>query len=175
MVLHVRTDNATDVARNVVSMMHALEPNLAVDVQTMSHATAFSLIPVQVAGAVLGFGGAVGLALATLGVFGLVAYAVSLRTREIGIRMALGAERWALARFVSGQGVRPVVAGLLVGLPMAVAGGALLRGILVGVSPADPVTLVTISLALLASAAAALVVPLRRALRIDPARVLRGE
>jgi predicted permease len=175
MVLHVRSENGANVARNVVSMMHALEPNLAVDVQTMSHATAFSLIPLQVAGAVLGFAGAVGLALATLGVFGLVAYAVSLRTREIGIRMALGAERWALARFVSGQGVRPVLVGLLVGLPIAVAGGTLLRRILVGVAPADPVTLLFIVIALLASAGAAFLIPLRRALRTDAARVLREE
>jgi ABC-type antimicrobial peptide transport system permease subunit len=154
-------------------MMHAIEPNLAVEVQTMSHATAFSLIPLQVAGAVLGFAGGVGLALASLGVFGLVAYAVSLRTREIGIRMALGAERSALARFVGRQGLQPVLIGLVVGLPMAMAGGALLRGILVGVSPGDPITLIAVGMALLLSAAAALLIPLRRALRVDPARVLR--
>lgn len=176
MVLFVRTNgHAPNVGRDVVRAIRTLEPDLAVDVQTMAHATAFSLIPVQVAATVLGFAGAVGLTLAVLGVFGLVAYAVSLRTREIGIRMALGAERAALVRFIAKEGLEPVAIGLAIGLPAAIAAGSLLRGILIGVGPTDPAVLLVVAAILLASAAAAMLVPLRRAVSVDPAMVLRQE
>ena len=176
MVLFVRTNgHAPNVGRDVVRAIRTLEPDLAVDVQTMAHATAFSLIPVQVAATVLGFAGAVGLILAVLGVFGLVAYAVSLRTREIGIRMALGAQSAALVRFIAKEGLGPVAIGLAIGLPAAIAAGSLLRGILIGVGPADPAVLLVVAAILLASAAAAMLVPLRRAVSVDPAMVLRQE
>ena len=176
MVLHVRTDGRTpDVGRDVVRAMRSIEPDLAVDVQSMTHATAFSLIPLQVAATVLGFAGAVGLTLAILGVFGLVAYAVSLRTREIGIRMALGAQQTALARFIAWEGLRPVAIGLGAGLPAAVGAASLLRGILIGVGPADPVVLAFVATTLLASAGAAMLAPVRRAVSVDPATVLRQE
>jgi predicted permease len=176
MVLHVRSDGrAPNVGRDIVRAIRIIEPDLAVDAQSMAHATAFALIPVQVAATVLGFAGAVGLILAGLGVFGLVAYAVSLRTREIGIRMALGAQPAALARFVAGEGMKPVLIGLAIGLPAAIGAGSLLRGILIGVGPADPVVLLLVAAILFASAAAAMVAPVRRALRLDPATVLRQE
>ena len=176
MILHVRvTTEAPNLAREIVGAMHSIEPNLAVDVQTMRHATAFSLIPVKIAASVLGFAGVTALALAILGVFGVVAYAVSVRTREIGIRVALGAERVALARFVARHGLWPVVIGVVVALPLAIAAGSLLRGMLIGMSAADPVTLGTVILLLLASGGSALLLPLRRALRVDPARALRED
>jgi ABC-type antimicrobial peptide transport system permease subunit len=176
MVLCVLTDGRTpNAGRDVMRAIRTIEPDLAVDVQSMAHATAFSLIPVQVAATVLGFAGAVGITLAILGVFGLVAYAVSLRTREIGIRMALGASEGALARSIISEGLKPVALGLAIGLPVAVGAGSLLRGILIGVGPADPVVLFVVAVVLLASAAAAMVAPVRRALRLDPASVLRQE
>ena len=176
MVLHVRSDGRTpNVSRDVVRAIHSIEPDLAVDVQSMTHATAFSLIPVQVAAAVLGFAGAVGLTLAVIGVFGLVAYAVSLRTREIGIRMALGAQHAALARFIAWEGLQPVAIGLALGLPAAIGASSLLRGILIGVGPADPVVLLLVAAILFASGVAAMLVPVRRAVSVDPAIVLRQE
>ena len=176
MVLHVLTDGRTpNVGRDVIRAIRTIEPDLAVDVQSMAHATAFSLIPVQVAATVLGFAGAVGITLAILGVFGLVAYAVSLRTREIGIRMALGASEAALTRSIAGEGLKPVALGLAVGLPAAIGAGSLLRGILIGVRPADPVVLFLVAVVLLASAAVAMLAPVRRALRLDPMSVLRQE
>ncbi|HKG92762.1 MAG TPA: ABC transporter permease, partial [Gemmatimonadaceae bacterium] len=178
MVLHVRVDPRAPsgvVTREVIAQMRAAEPDLAVEEQPMGQAIAFSLIPLRVAGGVLGFAGAVGLLLASLGVFGLVAYAVSLRTREIGIRMALGAGRGAVARLVAVQGLRPVAAGLALGLAAALGAAQLLRGLLVGVAPSDPATLAAAAAVLLGSAAAAVVVPLRRAVRVEPARVLREE
>jgi predicted permease len=176
MVLHVRSDGRTpNVSRDVVRAIHSIEPDLAVDVQSMTHATAFSLIPVQVAAAVLGFAGAVGVTLAVIGVFGLVAYAVSLRTREIGIRMALGAQHSALARFIAWEGLQPIAIGLALGLPAAIGVGSLLRGILIGIGPADPVVLLVVAAILFASGAAAMLVPVRRAVSVDPATVLRQE
>lgn len=176
MVMHVRvTANADRVVRGVVEQVRAAEPDLALDVQPMARATEFSMIPLRVAGAVLGFCGAVGVLLSGLGVFGLVAYAVSLRSREIGIRIALGAGRMALTRLVALQALRPVAIGLVVGLGLSVGLGAAIRGILVGVQPLDPASLAAAALVLLTAAVAALATPLRRALRIDPVVVLRSE
>ena len=176
MVMHVRVAaNADRVIPAVEAAIHAAEPDLALDVQPMARATEFSMIPLRVASAVLGFCGVVGALLAALGVFGLIAYAVSLRTREIGIRVALGAGRVALIRLLGLQAFRPVLIGLGVGLGLSIALGGALGGILVGVQPADPVSLALAAVLLLAAAGAALVAPLRRALSIDPVGVLRSE
>ena len=176
MVLHVRpaVPGALRV-REIVEQMRSVEPDLAVDVQTMSQATQFSLIPLRVAGAVLGFSSAIGLLIAALGVFGLVAYDVSLRGREIAIRMALGARRPNVLRSTLTRGIRPVLAGLGAGLLLAVAAGTLVRGILVGIGPRDPLTLVGATVILLVSAAAAVSLPAWRAMTVDPARLLRDD
>jgi predicted permease len=176
MVMHVRvSENADRVLPRVVEQVRAIEPDLAMDVQPMSRATEFSMIPLRVASAVLGFCGVVGVLLAALGVFGLVAYAVSLRTREIGIRVALGAGRAALARFVARQALVPVAIGLVVGLGMSAGVAGAIRGLLVGVEPIDPVSLAGAAVVLLAAGAGALIAPIRRALGIEPATVLRTE
>jgi predicted permease len=176
MILHLRIGaNAAEVTKHIAEEIRALEPDLAVEVEPMTRATGFSLIPIRVAGSVLGFSGFVGLFLAALGVFGLVAYAVSQRTREIGIRMALGAGRAAVTRLVVLQGMRPVLVGLALGLLAAAGAAQLLRGLLVGIGPFDPVTLATVPLVLLASAAAAMLVPARRAASVGPVRVLQAE
>jgi ABC-type antimicrobial peptide transport system permease subunit len=184
MVLHVRATGdggrarggaAAEITRRVIDELHDVEPNLAVSAESMTHATQFSLIPLRVASTVLGFSGLAGLALASLGVFGLVAYAVSLRTREIGIRMALGAGPNAVARLLGAQGMRPVVVGLGCGLVIALGAGQLVRGLLVGIGPSDPVTLAFVCLVLLGSAGIALLLPVWRAVRVDPAIVLRAE
>jgi putative ABC transport system permease protein len=176
MVMHVRV--AADVDRvipAVVEQVRAAQPDLALDVRPMTRATEFSMIPLRVASVVLGFCGVVGALLAALGVFGLVAYAVSLRAREIGIRVALGAGRSAVARLVGLQALRPVVIGLAAGLVLSAVLGGAIRGILVGVRPTDPIALASAGLLLLGAAALALITPLRRALSIDPVGVLRSE
>ena len=124
-----------------MEQIHTAEPDLALERAADARATEFSMIPLRVASAVLGFCGVVGALLAALGVFGLVAYAVSLRTREIGIRVALGAGRGALTRLVGLQAFRPVAIGLAIGLALSVALGGAIRGMLVGVQPIDPVSL----------------------------------
>ena len=119
--------------------------------------------------------GAFGLALAALGIHGVVAYAASQRTREVGIRMALGAPAAHAMRLVVRQGMRPVVAGLVVGVAAAVVAARAAAGLLFGISPLDPITLLG-AMALLASVGAlACYGPARRIARVDPASSLRNE
>jgi putative ABC transport system permease protein len=119
--------------------------------------------------------GAVAFALAAVGLYALLAYAVSQRRREIGVRRALGARDAALAKLVLRQGLGQALAGVGVGVPLALAFGRLLSGELVGISPHDPATLLAVVVALVAVAALASWVPTRRALRLDPVVALRQE
>jgi predicted permease len=118
---------------------------------------------------------AVALALATVGVYGVVAYGIAQRTREIGTRMALGARPRDVVRLVVGQGFRPVALGLATGAVAALGCARALQGLLVGVGPADPATLAVTSVILTATAVLAAYVPARRAARLDPVAALRTE
>jgi predicted permease len=115
------------------------------------------------------------LVLAMVGLYGLLAYLVAQRTREIGVRVALGAQRVDVARLVLGGALRLAGLGALIGVPAALVGGRLLRAQLYGVGPADPATIVGVALVLLGTAAAAALVPTRRAARVDPAVALQSE
>jgi putative ABC transport system permease protein len=110
--------------------------------------------------------------LAAIGLYGVVSYAVSQRTAEIGVRMALGATGADVSRLVVMQGLRPAVAG--VGVVAAFFAVRLLRTLLFGVTPLDPLTFAIVPPALLAVAALACYVPALRAVRLDPTRALRG-
>jgi predicted permease len=115
------------------------------------------------------------LLLAALGIYGVVAYGVTLRRREIGIRLALGARESQVTRQMTSEGIRPVAAGLVVGLVTALAAGGLVRTVLFGVTPTDPFTLGTVVLVLGLVGALACFAPAWSATRIDPARVLREQ
>ncbi|MBI4873690.1 MAG: FtsX-like permease family protein [Acidobacteria bacterium] len=117
----------------------------------------------------------VALALASVGLYGVLAYSVSLRRREIGVRVALGADPRSVAWLVVRQGLALTLAGIAIGLAGAVALTRLLASLVFGVSTTDPVTFAGVALLLLAVAAAASYVPARRASRLDPAEVLRAE
>ncbi|HUG42428.1 MAG TPA: ADOP family duplicated permease [Longimicrobiales bacterium] len=119
--------------------------------------------------------GAIALALAAVGLYAVMAYAVASRTREMGVRMAVGASAGRVLRLVLGQGLLLAGLGLLLGIPMALAGLRLLRGLLFGVSPADPVALAAGGAALLLVAALASLVPAWRATRVEPVTALREE
>jgi ABC-type antimicrobial peptide transport system permease subunit len=117
----------------------------------------------------------VALFLAALGIYGVLAYFVSQRSRELGIRLALGARPAALFALVVGQGMRPVVAGAIVGIIGAVAVTTILRSLLFGVQPIDPITY-AVAIGLLGTiAGTACALPALRATRVDPLVALRDE
>jgi ABC-type antimicrobial peptide transport system permease subunit len=115
------------------------------------------------------------LLLAAVGMYGVIAFTVRQRTREIGIRVALGATRADVLRLVLGQSAKLSGVGLVLGLAGAIAGGRLLSGLLYGIKPTDPATLIMVPLLLAAVALAASYLPARRAARVDPTRTLRDE
>jgi ABC-type antimicrobial peptide transport system permease subunit len=115
------------------------------------------------------------LGLAALGLYGVIAYGVAQRSREVGIRLALGARPAQVLRLVVGQGLRLTLAGVALGLVLALGLGRLLGGLLYGVAPSDPLTLLTVPLLLAGVALLASWVPARRATRVDPASSLRAE
>lgn len=119
--------------------------------------------------------GGIALGLALLGLYGTLSYRVRSRTREMGVRLALGAETGDLARLVVGQGVGLVAMGVGLGLALGIAAGALLRMFLYGVSPADPLVHGAVAILFLALGVGACLMPLRDALSVDPARALASE
>ena len=160
------------------SEIQRLDPDIPIsDLQTMEQSLqgfmGFMMFRMgaQQAGAM----GLLGLILAVIGVYGVVSYGASLRTREIGIRMALGAEPRDVAALVLGQGVRLVIAGIAVGLVGAVAVGRLAGRVLFMIGATDPVTFTVVSLLLAAIALWACYIPARRAMRVDPMVALRHE
>ena len=118
--------------------------------------------------------GAIGLLLAAVGIYGVVAYFVTQRTGEIGLRMALGATPGRVLQLVVGQGMRPVVLGIVVGMALAGAASRLLASLVFGVGTRDPVTFVAVPAVLAVVAMAASVVPARRAIRVEPTKALQS-
>jgi predicted permease len=119
--------------------------------------------------------GLLGLVLAVVGVYGVISYSVSQRTHEIGIRMALGAQRAEILKMILGQGLLIVAAGLALGCAAAFAAARLIASLLVGVGPGDPATYSAVVLILSFVALAACYIPARRAMRVDPMTALRYE
>jgi predicted permease len=175
--LIVRADgDPAALARPVRAALAALEPDAPVfDVLTMPARLARTFEDRRLLAELVAIFAAQGLLLAAVGVFGVLAYAVAQRRRELGIRAALGAAPGKLAREIARDGLRLALLGAGLGLLLALAGGRLLRGVVYGVDPLDPVPLVATTLVLAAVALLACLGPARRAARLDPARVLREE
>ena len=144
-------------------------------IRTMEQALAESIAPRRFNLMLLGIFAVVALVLATLGVYGVVAYSVAERTQEIGIRLALGAERARVVRMIIGQGMVSVIAGIVVGLVGAWAAARLIAGLLYGVGAHDASTFVIATLLLSAVAFLACAAPALRAAFVDPVVALRAE
>jgi len=175
--LHVRAagDPAAlaPAVRAAIRSVDAALPVLALD--TLTARTSTSLLPQQIAGWLIGSFGIVALLLSLLGLYGMLARAVAQRSREIGVRLALGAASGSIVRLVLGQGWRFTAAGLIIGLAIAAAGARLLAGFLPGVSPLDISAYLGAAALLGAAATLAMWLPVRRALAVDPAQALRSE
>jgi putative ABC transport system permease protein len=145
------------------------------DVKTMDERLARSLATSRFNTLLLTLLGAIGLALAASGIYGVIAYFVSQRTQEIGVRMALGATASSVVRLVLGQALRPVAAGAVLGVAVALGASRVLSSQLFGVSPTDPLTIAAVLATLIGVAMLASIVPARRAAAIDPTRALQSE
>jgi len=164
------------VATAVRSALHEEDPDIAVaEVQTMDARIGATLAQPRFRTGLVSVFALVGLALAAVGLYGVLAYLVTLRRHEIGIRMAVGADRGAVLGLIMLEGMRMVGAGVVLGLAAGAGVSVLIRGLLFGVSPADPVSLAGSTLVLLAVASAAAFLPAVRAVRVNPLEALRAD
>jgi predicted permease len=145
------------------------------DIKTLAMQVDESLVQERLIGTVSSFFGLLSLLLAAIGLYGIMAYVVNQRTHEIGIRMALGAQRGAVLRMVMGQGMKLVLIGMALGLAASFAATRLVASYLFGITPTDPVTFVGVPMVLLIVALLACFIPARRASRVDPMVALRDE
>jgi predicted permease len=180
LTLVVRTEaNPAPLNAAVQQVVRGLDPDLPLhDLRTMKQQMARSplaLMPVRMGATLAGAQGMIVLLLAILGIFGLVSFSVTRRTREIGIRMALGATTTDMIRLAALQGVKLTLIGLSCGLLLALGLTRLLAGLLYGVSPADPVVFGSVTVIIILSAALGAWIPVRRAARVDPMDALRAE
>ena len=167
--------NPVTLTAAVRTELKAVDPNLALSaVRTMDSVASRSVAARRSTMLLLGIFGALALVLAAAGIYAVMAQLVAMRATEIGVRMTLGARPATVLRLVLKEGLIQAVAGLAIGLAAAVLVMRGFRTMLFQVSPTDPLTLATVATLLLATAALACVVPARRAMRVDPVRVLRN-
>jgi predicted permease len=154
----------------------AIDPDLPVrNVTTLDDELALTRWPLRVFGSMFAIFAGIALLLATVGLYAVMAYGVNQQTREIGVRVALGAPTASILRMVFSSGMRQAAIGLILGLAAAFGVTRVLSSILVGVSPTDPFTYGVVALVLVASATLGCMIPARRAMRVDPAVALRHE
>ncbi len=176
MTLLVRTDGDVPIYEGLRKLIREIDPNLPIiHVQPLGEYARLVLFPQRLAGGLAGSLGLLGLLLTALGIYGVTAFTVVQRTREIGIRLALGAESADVRRMFLAQGLRLILPGLVGGLGIALAATRLLSGLLIGTSTWDPITFIGIPLLLLAVTLAATLVPALKASRIELIRALRHE
>jgi putative ABC transport system permease protein len=177
LALSIRTAaDARLLGSSVVSIVRGLDPALAVDdIRTMEEVVSDSVAERRVTMLMLAIFAGAALLLAAVGIYGVIAYTVTQRTQEIGIRMALGAQRADVLRMVVGQAMVLAVTGIIVGAALASAATRLMESLLFEVKPGDPLTFVAVAATLGAVAALASYVPGRRATRVDPVVALRAE
>jgi putative ABC transport system permease protein len=176
MTLAVRTKADVPVAPLVRKTVGAIDPQLAVfNVRTMATMLDTNAAQPRITAWLVGLFAALALLLAGIGVYGVLAYLVTQRTREIGVRIALGARPGAVLGLVVGHSLRLSLAGVVLGIVGAVLLAPTIQSQLYGVEPRDATTLVIVSVSLLAVALVAGYIPARRATRVNPLTALRAE
>ena len=174
--LLVRTAATDRIAPRVVETIRSLDPNRPIDhVQTLEEIRDETIAPQRLNATLIGLFALLALAIATVGVAGVLAFSVSQRTNELGIRLALGAERQTILRMILGEGAAMAAIGLVVGGLAAIPLSRLLSGLLFGVEPVDPPTIGVSAVLLVAVALIAAWIPARTATAVDPMTALRGE
>jgi predicted permease len=175
LIVRYQGDSAA-VANEVRTQIHALDPAMAVyNAETIEEHLRSALFLPRLGGTLFGAFGIIGLLLAAIGLYGIMSYSVSRRTREIGIRIALGAQIGAVQRLIVRQGMLLAAAAVILGLPAALVLAKFSSSFLYGIRPHDFVTFLTVPLLLLGIALLACWIPARRAARVDPQTALRYE
>jgi putative ABC transport system permease protein len=175
LIARTNSDPKTMIAA-IRSEVQKLDEHLPIfDVKTMTEHMKLSLFPTRIAAAMLGGFGLLALTLAAIGIYGVMSYSVAQRTREVGIRMALGAQAGDVLRLVVRQGMILVTIGVGIGLGAAFLLTSLMSSLLFGIGPTDPLTFIVIPLILTGVTLGACFMPARRATRVDPMIALRHE
>ncbi|OLE82704.1 MAG: hypothetical protein AUF76_08395 [Acidobacteria bacterium 13_1_20CM_2_65_9] len=175
MALLIRSSDLTDRLTNAVQgALRSVDPNVqGFFTRTLTEHVGVSMLPVRLAASLATIVAALALALAVVGLYSLVSYLVAERTHEIGLRMALGANAADVGRLVLGYGFKLALAGLSIGVPLALVSSRLLGSLLYVVSPTDPLVFAVMSAAILIVAVLACYLPARWAMRLDPLTALR--
>ena len=175
LLARVRSDPQNAIGR-IQRIVRGMDTDMPLyNVYTMEDHMGIALLPARLGGEVLGGFGILGLFLAAVGVYGVMAYSVAQRTRELGIRVAVGADRWSVVKLVLGEGLRLAVVGTVLGLFAAAGASQLIKGLLYNVSALDPVAFLGVPFVLLSVAAIAVYLPARRAAAVDPMKALKTE
>ncbi len=166
---------STGIIAGVKRIAHAVDPRISLTFRLLSTQVNNSLVQERLMAKLASVFGLLALVLAAVGIYGLMSYTTTRRTNEIGIRMALGAARGHILTMVLSESLLLVTAGVVFGVATAMASGRLVRGMLYGISAADPITFFVTAALMAATAAAAAFLPARRASRLDPMVALRYE
>lgn len=170
------TGDDQEAVLDLLALGRSLEPELLVyETKTMDRHLGVSLLPHRLSAVIISAFGALALLLASIGLYGVVSYAVSTRSREVGIRMALGADPRLVVRMLTRGGLRLVAFGAVIGLVVAFVAARLLSGLLYGINPSDPISFLGVPLVLALVAFLAAWIPARRASAINPVRALKAD
>jgi putative ABC transport system permease protein len=162
-------------AGTIRRLVREIDPTVLATIGTMEENLDHEIAPARVGMALASLLGGLALILATVGIYGVMQYAVSQRTREIGIRMTLGAEKSGVLRLMLSQSMRPVFIGMAVGTVLTAAVSTALSKLLLGISPLDPIAYAAVAVFLSGVALLASYIPARRATQVDPMVALRYE
>ena len=173
----VRTAGSADaLTPQVVETIRGLDPNRPIDhIQTLEELRDETIAPQRLNATLIGLFSGLALVIATVGIAGVLAFSVSQRTNELGIRLALGASQHGILRMILGEGALMAVIGLVLGGAAAIPLSRLMAGLLFGIEPIDPPTIATAAALMIVVALVAAWIPARRATAVDPMVALRGE